>query len=500
MTLWQKLQRKAFVATALTTVGTTGFLAKAQETTKVGGSNCPRVGGRPLKLVQVHTVFRHGSRTPMINMKGVFWSLAEQTKTDLALAPFQLWAFGRSNPVDFQMIPKNIGREDGPPLEGGAQSGSLTRNGMLMAIDLGKELRSRYVDEHAEESDSVRCGYLLPNQWSQSRRVLNIMSTKTSRTVETAQGLMTGMFPETVDDGIDIHLVGGNLSPNGKFLIGPEPGGEFMVFWPRGCDRLAYLFGMGKRLAAQHRAQSELDLLAHIEQHEEGWMQEDEYWKFISYRDQLSCREAEGKSVPAHIVDVAPSLDKAAQNQMEHIFEGGARFHKNAITSHSRRVETLRLGIGRLVTHLLERMDRPDSTMHLYSGHDWSVSPLFMCVAGPGATHDWPPFCSNISFEVWSDCAEDSAPVHWSVNGINPQNDDGRYVRVIYNSEVLKMPCGEVCKMKDFKRLMKPFLVKDYGQLCELKEGEYMDEQDFPVAKDTKAKNSATKITTGGAI
>ena len=39
-----------------------------------------------------------------------------------------------------------------------------------------------------------------------------------------------------------------------------------------------------------------------------------------------------------------------------------------------------------MLTEILERMDRPDKKMHLYSRHDWTVSPLFMCVAGEAAT------------------------------------------------------------------------------------------------------------------
>ena len=73
---------------------------------------------------------------------------------------------------------------------------------------------------------------------------------------------------------------------------------------------------------------------------------------------------------------------------MEHIFEGGADFTEK---TEERRTDALKLGIGRMLTQILDRMDRPDRIYHLYSGHDWTVSPLFMCVAGKGATHPWPP-------------------------------------------------------------------------------------------------------------
>ena len=31
------------------------------------GSSCPKIDGKKLKLLQVHTAFRHGARTPMID-------------------------------------------------------------------------------------------------------------------------------------------------------------------------------------------------------------------------------------------------------------------------------------------------------------------------------------------------------------------------------------------------------------------------------------------------
>ena len=82
-------------------------------------------------------------------------------------------------------------------------------------------------------------------------------------------------------------------------------------------------------------------------------------------------------------------------------------------------------------------------------------------------SHPWPPFCSNITFEVWSSRKDDDIIQHWANNGISKDgsHDDGRFVRIIYNSEVLRTPCSDansddhLCSMKAFKQMMSKFVV-----------------------------------------
>ena len=90
-------------------------------------------------------------------------------------------------------------------------------------------------------------------------------------------------------------------------------------------------------------------------------------------------------------------------------------------------------------------------------------------------SHPWPPFCSNITFEVWSSRKDDDVIQHWANNGISKDgsHDDGRFVRIIYNSEVLRTPCSDansddhLCSMKAFKQMMSKFVVHtDYKDLC----------------------------------
>ena len=71
------------------------------------------------------------------------------------------------------------------------------------------------------------------------------------------------------------------------------------------------------------------------------------------------------------------------------------------------------------------------------------------------------------NFEVWSSRKDDDVIQHWANNGISKDgsHDDGRFVRIIYNSEVLRTPCSDansddhLCSMKAFKQMMSKFVV-----------------------------------------
>ena len=147
----------------------------------------------------------------------------------------------------------------------------------------------------------------------------------------------------------------------------------------------------------------------------------------LSNRPQYACRKAANLPVPPCVEDVAVALNRGAAQQMRTEWEGTGDGEKVAspdgvAAGHER----LRLAIGRMMgestdaRHVLlanqppctttvgliaERLQRPDGRLHMYSAHDWTVAPLLLCVA----RHDdpelsmWAPFCSNISFELWSE-------------------------------------------------------------------------------------------------
>lgn len=199
------------------------------------------------------------------------------------------------------------------------------------------------------------------------------------------------------------------------------------------------------------------------------WRSDSDPWKLVAFRDWYACRRASGKFVPPHVEEVAAELDAVTARNMHSVFEGGAAFTR---TPESTRREALRLGIGRMLNMIMERLERPDGKLHLYSGHDWTVTPLLMAVARRDEPQlgVWAPFCSSISFELWSSRPGDTPLAHWASRGEPSAADDGRFVRVLWNGEPISLPgtaAGEeVLSLAEFRRAIAPYRVQDFEREC----------------------------------
>ena len=104
--------------------------------------------------------------------------------------------------------------------------------------------------------------------------------------------------------------------------------------------------------------------------------------------------------------------------------------------------QALRLGIGRLLAHIVATLDHPDGKLHLYSGHDWTVGPLLMCLcpATEALLKTWPPFCAELAVELWSDETELAS----GDGGAARARESSRYVRVLYNGARIPHTQGTV--------------------------------------------------------
>lgn len=390
----------AAVATAAATadvVAITGGRLRTTPITAVGlALPCPPPitdSGRPMSLVQVQIAFRHGARTPVNDSGGrdergerVQWLREECDKAELlqSFGQLRLLRPGSGEKIDpLAMFPPEAQPQG---LPGGAQAGQLTRVGLLQAVKLGQELRSRYVDASAKTSAEVRRGCLLPCSWADAQTLVATRSTRVERTVYTAQGVLAGLFPQNSADGsliAEIYLNTNSASDRA----------EWMVLNEGGCPRMRQLFHQGLALSTANLDAAQEEVLERIEK-QTAWRAGAPEWRLIAYRDWQACRRAAGKSIPLAVEEIAAELDLSATKQMHSIFEGGAR---HTDTPGETRAETVRLSIGRMMAHIVESMGRPDGKLHLYSGHDWTLSPLLLCVAKPDDPlfHSWPPFCSN---------------------------------------------------------------------------------------------------------
>ena len=129
-----------------------------------------------------------------------------------------------------------------------------------------------------------------------------------------------------------------------------------------------------------------------------------------------------------------------------------------------------------MIGRILDTLGRPDGALHLYSGHDWTVTPLLMAVCRDDEPRlsRWPGFCTSIAFELWSvDPADAGPPAHWPSRGAGAMREDERYVRVLWNGEPVALRCAErgaaderMCRLADFRRSLEAYVVRDFEAEC----------------------------------
>lgn len=177
--------------------------------------------------------------------------------------------------------------------------------------------------------------------------------------------------------------------------------------------------------------------------------------------DRLGCRLAAGKHIPAEIKAVAEEL-------LFNAMHGMMRRYVN-----KDRVEMLSLTSGRLLQHILHTMERPDGALHLYSAHDTTLAPLLMCVMPEEEfkQQSWPGFCSNLTFELWSENNDVTELSVWSCHGSHfASRDSGKHVRAIYNGRPLPMSCGRtgICTLEEFRAMALTYDVANYAKAGQL--------------------------------
>jgi len=361
------------------------------------------------KLMLVQVVFRHGARTPLT---AKYWP-----------ALVKSWDVCGSV---YDPVPLKIVAEDGSErpvndhnqqqiatkLPGNCHKGELTREGQHQARSLGRWLRSRY------NEDALG---LLPEEYKDG--IVHNRTTNYSRTIATLQAVLTGLFP-------------GNSRP--ILVHTTEAMDEILFANLESCQRLKQLVKDTSAAARTAAALPPPDVKALGEHVRDALgLPVDEPVNFLDVHDVMTSMQTHNKSIPEAMRD--PSILKAVEELatkrfMAYVAPSGESGKKD---------EVLRLGIGRLMHLLLQRMeaavqDGNQPRMYLYSGHDSTIMPL-LAALGKEIDH-WPVYCSNLTFELWKN-AQDGQP----------------YVRVLYNGEDLSLvqACGgPKCSLRQLKELV----------------------------------------------
>mmetsp|Transcript_12460 Transcript_12460/g.18708 ORF Transcript_12460/g.18708 Transcript_12460/m.18708 type:complete len:305 (+) Transcript_12460:680-1594(+) len=161
----------------------------------------------------------------------------------------------------------------------------------------------------------------------------------------------------------------------------------------------------------------------------------------------LPCKERNGTSYQCVSQEQRENLYEAASWEFRYKF-GGSIWHS----------KIAKLGSGPLITKLIENLNKSakiddnetneDSTngkqLFLYFGHDDTIGGLLSALHLKG--WNWPPYASNMIWELWSDALS-----------LEP------FVRVLYNGKVMTLPfCSQkTCLLEQFVSWLKMHAISD---------------------------------------
>ena len=390
---WRRLARAAS-AVGFAALGASAVPWPAASLAEAAEEQPGRSGDR-LRLVQV--VFRHGARTPLSKRYWPelvdAWDVCGQEYEPVAVA---ITTEGG--------LPRPVNSHDRDQMAtryaGGCVKGELTRDGQRQARSFGAWLRQRYVQQLGFLPEEHRGGSLASR------------STNYSRTVATLRGVLTGLYP-----GAKSQFPVETTEELDEILFGNQ----------HTCERLAHLIRAGQQAASAALPPPEVQALQERVRTALG-LERDAPINFLDLHDAMTTMRQHGKRIPEGMRDEA--LLAAVELQAVQQFLNFVAPPGDA----GRKQEVLRLGMGRLMWLMLQRMEAEVATggeaaaatrprAYLYSGHDSTIMPL-LAALGKEVDH-WPPYLSNFVFELW-ECP-----------GGEP------YVRVLYNQQVL--PLTELC-------------------------------------------------------
>ncbi|KAI8463933.1 MAG: histidine phosphatase superfamily [Monoraphidium minutum] len=336
-------------------------------------------------------VFRHGARSPLTDAfyGDVPWACNE-SYAGAALDIVN--ARGGAPPPLVDPAP--------PRLAGGCPQGTLTQRGYRMALELGAELRRRYVSDLG----------LLPERYKEGSVFAHTTSYR--RTIATLRGVLTGLYPGTT--GPQRYTVNATDEPRSYFY--PSN---------RSCPALAPVIseltaGANDKEAAapQEPAAAVRAALGLGGGGGGGPLQ------WYRLRDALACMLAEAPGLRPAALDGAlwALIQRRATDYEASIYAPGP-WDCPGTAAACRAM--LRLSIGPLLWRMLAQMDAAallanagcapagavagaaaqcaqawGPRLYLYSAHDTTVMPLLSALGHEA--REWAPFASHLELQLWA--------------------------------------------------------------------------------------------------
>ncbi|KAL9933259.1 hypothetical protein V8E36_007977 [Tilletia maclaganii] len=421
-----------------------------------------------LELAQVHFFLRHGERTPVRTRLQSSdppipsrWNLCHAGAM-MRASVLQLIKDGAGPHVDTMPVQRVVDADSSKPLpdtgsfNGECLPGELTDLGRMSSYDIGRKLRTLYVD---------RLGFLPNTVSAQDQSIFSFRSTNMPRTIETCQQTVAGLLPA---EARNAALAGTSaFVPRihvRNFLS------ETLIPNTLGCSRFRKLDRHYAEQAAIKYNPALEGLDPSLSPHNDGQpIRVDGHPRLSGILDTLRASQAHGFPIPS--VFIVPETIKVANEALL-----AEWFSGYTDPDPKKALEYRRLSMGRLLSDLQERFDSKANSpekdslrLSIYSTHDTTLAGLLSTL--DVFDKQWPAFAATVNFELFrkrrpdtsnSTVSSTTSPASSfgllsflgfkqdtaSTTQSAPQ--DEHFVRVRYGDKTLRLPaCAEKGKHLD---------------------------------------------------
>ncbi|KAJ1965092.1 hypothetical protein GGI12_001008 [Dipsacomyces acuminosporus] len=319
--------------------------------------------------------------------------------------------------------------------KGSCESGQLTDRGKAQHRYLGSQLRQIYVDDLK----------FLPSKLKNADSVY-LRSTYSWRTKNSAESLLGGLWPNRghgAADAITLHSYPQSI--------------ETMFDNSDACPKIKDL---SKKIIKSDQYKKflsdENDLMTKLNS---NFGVDGSKWteKWSKQLDVLLPRHCYNMKLPCNTTaNNCPTDSDVAQTMRNGHYQYAFMYRDHPLSP-----KYTRLSIGSFLGTLRDQLQDYIAgrlgklKIAIYSGHDSTVAPILGVFKSSNRHMLWPPYASNLIFELWK------------------QKKDGGYVvRVIHNGETLKLQSGaewcdlESCPVEKFTGYFKDYIPDDIAAEC----------------------------------